>query len=496
MAVQIDWRLAGQQPDFVGNALKSYQGGQQMAQQADVRNALSQYGTDPEGAQSALVRAGALPEASALAQYGERQRGQALDRKVAPMVASGDYTGARAAAGEAGNLDLVNTLTDQQAKHASRLASLKADVSDRLLQIPAPNGDMTARNEALKQMLPDIVAQGIPAEAIGKQPLTDDYLKQSVSDGLSLAERIAARKPISVTNGTTLFDPATRQPIFTNPKEDATPAGYVRKPDGSLDFIKGGPADPDVIKRTATDKRQIIVSMPVQQQGGGTPELDPTSLDYVANQYRITGQLPPLGMGKSAASMRSAIISRAAALDAGDGKGGADAVGTHADYKANAGALTQITKQASMIESFETTAKQNGQQVRQLLTKGAGPATQWFNTPIQALRQKGLGDENVSSLNTAIQVYTGEVAKIVSGSTGSQGSTDAMRRETANMLNPNATPRQILASMDVLDRDMANRTEGLRTQAKSLRAQIKGGSGASTTAGGARPSLDDIFGKH
>jgi hypothetical protein len=69
------------------------------------------------------------------------------------------------------------------------------------------------------------------------------------------------------------------------------------------------------------------------QDAATTSGMTPEHLDYVADIYRRTGQLPALGMGKQAALLREEILGRAADLDKGDGRTGADAVATFADYQ-------------------------------------------------------------------------------------------------------------------------------------------------------------------
>lgn len=59
----------------------------------------------------------------------------------------------------------------------------------------------------------------------------------------------------------------------------------------------------------------------------------PAAIDYAAEIYRRTGQLPSVGMGKQAGAVRGNIVNRAAEFDHQDGKSPGDTVAGFAEYK-------------------------------------------------------------------------------------------------------------------------------------------------------------------
>lgn len=178
------------QPVNVGGALAAGQEqGRKDAQQLAVRNALANYQANPQAAQNALVAAGDIQGASSLSKFAETQRAATVRDQIAPMVKSGDYTGAAKTAAAGGDFDTAGALgklNDAQLEKVQKLAEAKASASYTLRQLPADQ-----RQAALQQMIPQLTQLGIPADQIGQTPLTDDYLDRSISEGMSLKEKVA-----------------------------------------------------------------------------------------------------------------------------------------------------------------------------------------------------------------------------------------------------------------------------------------------------------------
>lgn len=215
-----------------------------------------------------------------------------------------------------------------------------------------------------------------------------------------------------------------------------------------------------------------------QKMADGLNTGDPTTVDYVARQYMLTGTLPPLGMGKQAAAMRQQIIGRAALLSQQQGITGEDAVAVHAGTKANTATLGKQTQLRSATEGFENTMLQNMNIVEGLLKKGAGTTgVPVFNRYQQYLRGQYGGDPDVVALSNAIDTVADENAKIRSGTLGNTPATDSMRNSIRDGLNAAQTPEQILKAFNsVMRPDAANRTRALRAQEAALKSALRGGS--------------------
>lgn len=211
---------------------------------------------------------------------------------------------------------------------------------------------------------------------------------------------------------------------------------------------------------------------------------DPATVKYLADQYRITGQLPSLGMGAN--PMREAILKRAATDAGASGQTGADAVAQHADAKTTTQALGQLSKNRAMVESFAQTAAQNADLALGYMSKGAGPTgSPIVDRWIRSGGQNIAGDADVTNFNTALTTFKNEYAKIMSGATGAQGSTDSARHEADTLINPNMSQTQIMGGIKVMKQEMENRRRGLESQHQQLLDSLSGRAATTPTTSGA-----------
>jgi hypothetical protein len=198
-------------------------------------------------------------------------------------------------------------------------------------------------------------------------------------------------------------------------------------------------------------------------------DLSPAGLDAAALNYAKTGILPPLGMGDK--GTRKQIINRAAEM-----MPGLDLASAKADYTANQGALTQLTKQREAIGAFETTARKNIDLFLQTAGKVVDTGSPFLNLPLRKLSGAMLGSPDQAAFDAARQVAVNEVAKIVSNPTLSGTLSDSARHEVDAFNPENATLKQAVSVMRLLRQDMDNRTAALDDQIAGIKARIaKGG---------------------
>lgn len=213
---------------------------------------------------------------------------------------------------------------------------------------------------------------------------------------------------------------------------------------------------------------QVKAQMMAQLMPGDS--LPPQAVKYLAQEFRRTGKMPSLGMKSGGA--RNQIIVEAAREAFGEGKTGADDVADQADTKANTQALAAITKTSKLVEAFERTAIKNSDLIVQNMDKGAGKT----GVPVfdQWVRAGGAatGDPDVAKFNTAVETFKNEYAKIMSGATGAQGSTDASRREADGLINPNMSKAQIIANIALMKQEMNNRIGSLDEMHDALKQKI------------------------
>jgi hypothetical protein len=153
-----------------------------------------------------------------------------------------------------------------------------------------------------------------------------------------------------------------------------------------------------------------------------TGVLSPDTVDFVAETYRQTGQLPPLGMGKAAVNMRQKILERAAELSmkpTGDGAVPLTAAQAAAEVKANkaetAGAAAGQRAVGTQIANTQVAASEANKMINV-----AKPYVDRVNpTDYPVLNAAGnfvarnTGDPNVVGLATALNGLVNTYARAI-----------------------------------------------------------------------------------
>lgn len=199
---------------------------------------------------------------------------------------------------------------------------------------------------------------------------------------------------------------------------------------------------------------------------GALTQLTPQGLDAAALMYAKTGQLPPMGIGKATAGVRTKIINRAAEIDPN-----LDIASNKAGFETNKSALSNLKRIHNASKAFEQTALKNADVLEGTLKKLADTGSPWLNRPMRSL-QKGVGDPSVTSFRTALETVAPEFARLLNSPTASGQLSDTARQEIRNILDPNATPSQIRAALTILRQDAHNRTTSYAEQIQSLEGEI------------------------
>jgi hypothetical protein len=281
---------------------------------------------------------------------------------------------------------------------------------------------------------------------------------------------------------TEAIDPVTKKPILLAMTEGgAVPSGYAPKP---KEKEQKAPITWKVGKgRTEEtwgyDAKGNQVLLGVQSLDKPEPLDDGASaftnaaIDAAAARYNIDGTLPPMGMGKGGSAARSQILNRAAELSAG--VSGTDQRVNQLTTKANTSTLLQLKKQKIMIRAFEEMANKNADIALKMSAKVDRTGTPVINRWILAGNNKLRGDVDTATFNTAVNVFSNEYAKIMSGSMGNTPVSDSARKEAHEILNTSQTPEQFRANVELLKREMKNRIIGLNQSEAELIQQMKGG---------------------
>jgi hypothetical protein len=198
-----------------------------------------------------------------------------------------------------------------------------------------------------------------------------------------------------------------------------------------------------------------------------TGKLDSSTIDFVAETYRQTGQMPPLGMGKEAAKIRQQILTRAAELTMGGGVSASDAAGSVVSNKQD------VAGQSAAVKAFNTGVE--GRSVRS------------FNTAIDHLDTMGkladaLQNNDIKAFNSVSQAFAsqtgsaaptnfdaakaivgGEVAKALTGANMALKD----REEIRDSLKRANSPAQLKGVVRTLQELMGGQSSSLRTQYES-----------------------------
>lgn len=200
------------------------------------------------------------------------------------------------------------------------------------------------------------------------------------------------------------------------------------------------------------------------------------AIDLAAQTYLTTGKMPPMGRTGAGAV---AVLSRAAELAKQQGRNVTDIIGSQNERVANAQALNGVTKLRANVESFAQTMNANADMALKIARQGgAAGSVPVFNRWIQAGRKSLAGDPAVTRLNIAVGTTVNEFAKIISGSTGAAGITDAARKEAESYISTADTLPQLEAGIQTMRQETQNRRKALDDQVSGLNSKLR-----STSAG-------------
>lgn len=200
---------------------------------------------------------------------------------------------------------------------------------------------------------------------------------------------------------------------------------------------------------------------------GAAPELSPEGLSLASRQYAMTGQLPPMGMGKQGARVRTQIINNAA-----DIYKNLDLPSQTAAYKANQESLKKIQVQRDALGAFEETALKNLGVFLGAAAKVPDTGSPLFNKPLRGLTENVFGGADLTAYNTARRTVIPEFAKILANPGLSGQLSDSARKEIEEVVSGNATLKQTIAAANVLKQDVENRRTAYDDQIKEITKRI------------------------
>lgn len=195
--------------------------------------------------------------------------------------------------------------------------------------------------------------------------------------------------------------------------------------------------------------------------------LDPGTTAFYAQQILAGGQMPTLGMGKSAAAARRQIMKEVARQAGGEGLTGADLATQIAHYKSATKALGVLETQSGTVEANEQTALANGQQFLDRSREVTGQSKYPLFNSISQFALRHTGDPTVRAMDAAWNTFTTEYAKVVAGSPSGAGTlSDSARHEAQDIMRTSDNLQQKEAVFKQMQADMANRMTAIRARIK------------------------------
>jgi len=174
------------------------------------------------------------------------------------------------------------------------------------------------------------------------------------------------------------------------------------------------------------------------EQETATGQLTPQTLDFAAETYRQTGQMPISGMGKNAAALRTQILNRATEL--AGGMPAAEAAATVASNKQDIGSRTKAVKdfstgkQGQQVNAFNTAIDHLGT-MSKLTDALQNNDIKAFNTLGNTVARQ-TGQPAPTDFNAAKQIVTAEIIKAVVASGGGVTERQEAERNFADANSP------------------------------------------------------------
>lgn len=252
-----------------------------------------------------------------------------------------------------------------------------------------------------------------------------------------------------------------------------------------------------------------------QNGDAGSTLFTPEAIANAAARYNVDGTLPPMGMGKSGSAGRAAILNEAARQATGIDPADQRRNQMNAKGEAQANAASQRAYSAQGTEGKAIQAANTGlnhlETVEQMAMAQKNGNMPLFNKLANNLA-RATGQAAPTNMAAAVTMVSPEISKAVIGAAGGQ----AEREEFSKNFNPNASPDQLIGGIGVIKELMGGRlTESQRTYERTVKKKdfrdtmlspaaqrvldkahsASNSESAGVKSGGAKPSLNEIFGK-
>jgi hypothetical protein len=355
------------------------------------------------------------------------------------------------------------------------------------------------RELAIKKQTSDSTATRAQAAAdtaaTGQQKLAIETPKLQADSDLAIVkdagQKLSAARSVSDYAKSWPTDPAQQQKLisqgFTPPDQVKNARDVMAATKTAGDLTKTAHERTDEAQgaqRVGIEQARLDVEKAADAAGA---HLTPAAMEQAAQLYEKTGTLPPLGMGKQGAGVRTQIMNRGA-----DIAPGADIGSNKASYGADKSSLGKLQVSRDTVGAFENTAGKNLDLFIDSAKKLVDTGSPLLNQPLRALSGRVLGSDEQAAANAARQVATTEIAKITNNPSLSGQLSDSARHEIQSFNPESATLGQTLAVAKILKQDMANRRTSLDDAITEVKGRIGGGPGHAQVTHRYNPSTGQI----
>ncbi len=338
---------------------------------------------------------------------------------------------------------------------------------------------------ALKNQSAQAALPGAKAEAAQKELVTASQYMNGVPNQLQwTARRQALAKTVSPDTLALVpeeYSPqnaeSVRQLGITPQQEATAPVANVEMKSWLAQHPGKTPADFMAYKATLVP--QFNFNIAAQTGAGKTPAavaqqfgMSPEAFDQAAEKYYQTGTMPQMGRGAQGMALQRAIMNRTGELHPG-----ASLAAGSAEYASNKASLSKLQTNFDQVNAFENTALKNLDQVAQTGAKVPDLGVRFANVPVRLITGSMLGTPEMAAFRTALLTAQAESAKVLNSANANGVLSDSARHEAQDVLDGNLPFPAMMASINQLKTDFANRHQSYGDQINDIQQRMGGKGG-------------------
>ena len=326
----------------------------------------------------------------------------------------------------------------------------------------------------------------------GLPNLTDEektsFILQANADPTGALQRASSASTTVTNENRHALIPAGPEELAGYPKGTTARMDPVTH---ELKNIYNPSADLMAIANNKFAQQRLILAQRQLADAENVPQLSEDALDLAAASFAEKGVMPNLGVGAKGSQLKTDILNRAAELNKIAGVTPMQAVASRAVRRADASALTAVTKQADVTAAFGNTVMGHFDQALEQAKAGGVPTN--MGPIINNWVQKGsvaLGGKDVPPFAVSLLTAADEYAKVLDGSTGAAGASVSSRQAAADLFKSGYNVEQLKPIIESVRGLIATKEKEYTGQQNEIKIRL----GAAPTAPTAAPVTKIIDG--